>query len=450
MSRTLADVAAVVRRETGMVIKEAQFPALEAALRRVAPELGPAGFLGAVEVGAPGGALLSRLVDEVTVQETYFFRELRELEAIDWWQLLDSARDTGAATVRAWVAACATGEEAYSLAILASEALGRDGTPVTILATDVSAAALARAATGEGYSERSVKNLPAELRERYLEREGGRYRVRSKLKSLVRFRQHNLVTDSSPPLGEVPFDVVACRNVLIYFDRPTVQAVRRALERSLRPQGHLILGAADRLTGTADTLAGAGAGPAERRRPHRPKRQLRRPLGLPPKAAGDRSPAAGRALSSGGAAALQDVGAVNSQAQGRDDERVNEALVAADDGNLEQALEIVDALLADDELMADAYFIRGLVELERGDPGAAAGSLRRCLYIDPSFGLAAFQLGRAHEARGDERAARRTYEQALRTLDPEDGRHQAILDQVDLGDVAAACAVRLGAAGGAR
>jgi chemotaxis protein methyltransferase CheR len=446
MSRTLADVAAVVHRETGMVIKEAQFPALEAALRRVAPELAPAGFLAAVEAGATGAPLLARLVDEVTVQETYFFRELRELQAIDWWQLLDSARETGAATVRVWVAACATGEEAYSLAILASEALGRETPPVTILATDVSAAALARATAGEGYSERSVRNLTPELRERYLLREDDRYRVRSTLKSLVRFRQHNLVTDSSPPLGEVPFDVVACRNVLIYFDRPTVQAVRRALERSLRPQGRLILGAADRLTGTADGLAGAGpgagTGPVERRRPRNPKRQLRRPLGLPARRADDRLAAHGPATSA--------AGAVAANGQGRNDERINAALAAADDGDLEQALEIVDALLADDELMADAYFIRGLVELERGDPGAAAGSLRRCLYIDPSFGLAAFQLGRAHETRGDERAARRAYEQALRTLDPADGRHQAILDQVDLGDVAAACAVRLRAAGGAR
>ncbi|HEX5194844.1 MAG TPA: CheR family methyltransferase [Solirubrobacteraceae bacterium] len=449
MSRALADVAAVVRRQTGMVIKEAQFPALEAALRRVAPELGPVGFLGAVEGGGPGGGLLSRLIDEVTVQETYFFRELRELQAIDWRQLLDKARETGAATVRVWVAACATGEEAYSLAILASESLGGDGTPVTILATDVSVAALARAAAGDGYADRSVRNLSPELRDRYLEQEDGRYRVRSKLKSLVRFRHHNLVTDSSPPLGEVPFDVVACRNVLIYFDRPTVQAVRRALERSLRPQGHLILGAADRLTGTADALASVGAGPRELGRPRRPKRQLRRPLGLPPTAAEDRSPAGERRAPATGAG-LRDGTAVNGQAQRRDDARIDEALAAADDGDLERALELVNALLADDELMADAYFIRGLVELERGDPGAAAGSLRRCLYIDPSFGLAAFELGRAQEARGDERAARRAYEQALRALDPDDGRHQAILDQVDLGDVAAACAVRLGGAGGAR
>jgi len=424
----IAEVAAIVKRETGMAIKESQYPALEASLRRVDPELGAEGFLAELGGSAPRVSLLARLVDEVTVQETYFFRELRELEAIDWWLLLQAARESGAGSVRVWVAACATGEEAYSLAILASEALGRESTPVTILATDVSSGALARAAAGDGYSERSVRNLSPELRQRYLSRDGGRYAVRGQLKSLVRFRHHNLVSDPSPPLGEVPFDVVACRNVLIYFDQPTVQGVMRSLERAVRPDGHLILGAADRLTGTPDGLGPAGA-PAPERRRHVRKRRLRRPLGLPPKPDEEAAPPVPPTAEAG--------------PRRRSEDRIDEALAAADGGDLGQALAIVEALLAKDALMADAHFVRGLVELERGDARGAVTSLRRCLYVDPSFGLAAFELGRAQEALGDERAARRAYEQALRTLDPGDDRHQAILDQVDLGDVAAACAARL-------
>jgi predicted TPR repeat methyltransferase len=70
-------------------------------------------------------------------------------------------------------------------------------------------------------------------------------------------------------------------------------------------------------------------------------------------------------------------------------------------------------------------------------------SLRRALYVDPSFALAAFKLARAHELRGDRDAAARAYEQALHTLDPEDKRHDAILDQVDVADVAVACGVGL-------
>jgi tetratricopeptide (TPR) repeat protein len=127
----------------------------------------------------------------------------------------------------------------------------------------------------------------------------------------------------------------------------------------------------------------------------------------------------------------------------RVEDQIEDALLAADIGDLDRAIKIVDFLLAEDPLLADAYFVRGLVELDSGDAQSAATSLRRSLYLDPSFGLAAFELGRAHDVSGNATAARRAYEQALRTLDPADERHRSILDQIDLGDVAAACSARL-------
>jgi tetratricopeptide (TPR) repeat protein len=121
---------------------------------------------------------------------------------------------------------------------------------------------------------------------------------------------------------------------------------------------------------------------------------------------------------------------------------LEDALRAADKGDLEVAVETTARILQRDPLDADAYFIRGLSELGLGDVEAAARSLRRALYVDPTFGLAAFNLGRAHEARGDRAAASRAYDRALNTLTPGDKRHAAILDQVDIGDIAAACAIR--------
>jgi tetratricopeptide (TPR) repeat protein len=100
-------------------------------------------------------------------------------------------------------------------------------------------------------------------------------------------------------------------------------------------------------------------------------------------------------------------------------------------------------MLADDPLDADAHFIDGLVTLEAGDLARAAGAFRRALYADATFGLAAFALGRAYDALGDATAARRAYAQALRLLDPEDDRHEVMLQQVDVGDIAAACRARL-------
>jgi tetratricopeptide (TPR) repeat protein len=104
----------------------------------------------------------------------------------------------------------------------------------------------------------------------------------------------------------------------------------------------------------------------------------------------------------------------------------------------------VASVLADDPLDADAHFVHGLVTLEAGEPAMAVAALRRALYADPAFSVAALFLGRAHDALGDPRAARRAYERVLRTLDPADDRHELILQQVDIGDVAAACRARLG------
>ena len=102
-------------------------------------------------------------------------------------------------------------------------------------------------------------------------------------------------------------------------------------------------------------------------------------------------------------------------------------------------------LLADDPLNASAHFLHGLAELEAGDAEAAVAALRRALYAEPQFGLAAFQLGRAYEALGNQVAARRAYEQALRTCDPDGDLHEPLLGQVDLGDVVHAARTRLDA-----
>ena len=450
MSDALVQVAELVRQETGIVIKEAQLPALAAALARAAPDVDAKRFLAEIAGRLGAGSWVARLVDEVTVKETYFLREARELQAVDWRALLKRARAGGADTVRVWISACATGEEAYTFAMLASEALG-PRPPVSILASDISTAALELAHAGR-YSERSLRNLTPALRTRYFEPEGSQLSVRQSLRSLVRFRHHNLVNDPAPPPGEVAFDVIACRNVLIYFDRPTVERVIGSLESALGPEGVLVLGVADRLSGTAGRLARTSlVSPApERRAPRAPRRVLRRPLGL--EGSGPSGPAgASAAASEPGKAARVDGGdRPDPVPRRRLEDRIEDALEAADKGDLDAAIAISGQLLAREPLNADAYFVRGLAELGLGEAAAAIRSFRRALYLDPSFGLAAFELGRAHDAQGDQKAARRVYEQALRTLDPDDDRHRVILDQVDRADVVAACRARLETGGEGR
>jgi chemotaxis protein methyltransferase CheR len=422
----LRQVADVVRRETGISIRDVQMPLLEAALKRVAPAMDAAAFLEAGSDGIAPPALLDRLIDEVTVNETFFFRERQELEAIDWRLLHDAARAAGSERVRIWVAACASGEEAYTLGVLASEAFAPAEPPVSIVATDISLATLERAREGR-YGRRQLRNLDDEMRGRYFVADGDGVLASDALRRLVAFERHNLARDPRPPAGHGQFELITCRNVLIYFDGEAVERVIGSLEGALAPQGMLVLGAADRLCGSARRLAALdeSRGPQRRRPSARSvaKRVLRRPLGH------DRDRAHVRAVQE-----------PEAPAAGAD---LTSALTAANEGNLEATVEATASVLHDDPLNADAYFLRGLAELGLANADAAVTSLRRALYIDPSFALAAFELGHAHQERGDRTAAARAYEQALRTLDADDSRHDAILGQVDIGDVASACALRL-------
>ena len=414
MSGALPELAGLVREETGIAFDVSQLPTLSLAISRVAPELDADRFLARLEDPADQSQLLGLLIDEITVQETYFFREPAEFANVDWHDLLRCAREGGAEEIRVWVPACATGEEAYTLGMLATEALGHGEAPISIIGTDISAGAIA-GAMDASYSERSMRYVPPDLVERHFVRDGRFHRVRGPLRSLVHFRRHNLIADAMPPPGETPFELIACRNVLIYLDAETIEPTAASLEAALRPGGKLILGAADRLTRTAARLNRETEGPIARTDAEPPAPALlRRPLGVEPVEARE----------------------------------LADALRAADSGDLDRAIELTARVLERDPLDADALFVRGLAELGRGEPDAAIISLRRALYVDSSFSLAAFQLGRAHDAAGNGAAAAQAYERALWTIDADDERHTLILDQVDLGDVASACRVRLASAEG--
>jgi chemotaxis protein methyltransferase CheR len=413
MSERLEQLADLVRERSGIVLHGPhRINSLSAALAKLDPPVDAAGALRAARNSTTGEAFVASLLEAVAVHETFFFRQREDLDAIDWHTLLANARADGSERVRVWIAGCSTGEEAWTLAILASEALGASP-PLTLLATDLSAAALSRAERS-AYGGRSVRHVEAPLRERYFSRDGAQLRVEEQLRRLVVFRRHNLVTDATPA---GPFDLVLCRNVLIYFDPPTVERVVGRLEGALAPGGMLLLGAADRLCRLPS--ARISRAPARQR------------VAAPP------------------AAATTATATRRWRAPRRADEPVAvegamaAALAAADAGRLEDAIAATERVLAADPLDADAHFVRGTAHLGSGDAATAAGSLRRALYVDPGFALAAFQLGRAYDALGDVSGARRAYEQALRTLAPGHDRQQRLVADIDLADVAAACGARL-------
>ncbi len=395
MTSALDEVAFLIQRESGIRFAAAQHPFLQAALGRIGPDRDPAAFLRRASDPVNRTRLVARLIDEVTVKETSFLRDRPQLERIDWRLMLRGARAGGAERLRVWTAPCATGEEAYSLALLACEAFAPAEPPVTIFATDISGDALARARAGV-YRSRAAREVEPALQRRYLHRSGEQLVVGERLRSLVTFAGHNLTRDPFPPHGEAPFHLILCRNVLIYFDSETVARVVSSLERALTPHGTLVLGAADVLSRSTSRLAATAA---REPTPEPPPGALRRPLGRPPEPPAEPRP-------------------------------------------WDEVIAHTSRLLAEDPLNAEAHFHRGLAQLERGDPSEAVGSLRRALSIDSGFGLAAFTLGSAHEALGERSAARRAYERALNNLRP-DERHQQLLGQIDLSHIAAAARDRL-------
>jgi chemotaxis protein methyltransferase CheR len=190
---------------------------------------------------------LVELVDAICTNVTEFYRDPNHIEFLkDWFREMEQAGQT---RFRIWSAACSSGEEPYSIAIAANEAL-QDPTGVRILATDISSKVLRRAHEGI-YQEKRFEKMPPEVRERYFTTEFSqgdvRYRVREELRRLVTLGRINL---SNPPFPlEGRLDIVFCRNVMIYFDNDVRGRLLSELFRLIRPGGHLMVGRAESLSG---------------------------------------------------------------------------------------------------------------------------------------------------------------------------------------------------------
>ncbi|HID20870.1 MAG TPA: protein-glutamate O-methyltransferase CheR, partial [Planctomycetaceae bacterium] len=178
------------------------------------------------------------------VNETYFFREYPQLEAFANEALprvAESKRRRGDYDLNLWCAACSTGEEAYTLAIIIHACL--DDIPrwnVRILATDIDRQALAAAREG-AYGDRSVKNVPDVYYRKYFRRQNGRHCVCESIKRMVTLRQMNLL-DKDTMRRQRGYDFIFCRNVLIYFDDRSRKRVLASFYDALVPGGFVFLG----------------------------------------------------------------------------------------------------------------------------------------------------------------------------------------------------------------
>jgi chemotaxis protein methyltransferase CheR len=201
----------------------------------------------------PHAMLTAEVVDAMTTNETFFFRDKTPFEhfrdTVMPALIVARAREK---RIRIWCTAASTGQEPYSLAMtMKSLGVALAGFKVSILATDISAEVLAKAASGI-YSQFEVqRGLPIQMLVKYFTQGGEQWQLAPEIRAMVQFRPLNLLNDFTP-LGT--FDVVFCRNVLIYFDQPTKADALTRIAKQMPSDGYLLLGAAETVVGLTDAF----------------------------------------------------------------------------------------------------------------------------------------------------------------------------------------------------
>jgi chemotaxis protein methyltransferase CheR len=233
-----------VRKHAGIQLSDAKRELVYGRLRKRLRALGLDSFDRYLQVlSAPGSQEFTDFVNALTTNHTSFFREAHHFEYLE--QLLVQQLASGQKRIRIWSSACSTGQEPYSIAITLAKVLGRRrDVDAKILATDIDTNVLARAATGCYRADALNEEELGYMRPHMTQQADGGWCMRDELRSLITFRQLNLL-EPWPVHG--PFDVIFCRNVVIYFDNATkLQLVDRFADL-LAPHGRLFMGHAESL-----------------------------------------------------------------------------------------------------------------------------------------------------------------------------------------------------------
>ncbi|MCE9582139.1 MAG: methyltransferase domain-containing protein [Planctomycetes bacterium] len=440
--RELEVFGAFVARTLGLHFDETRTTQLEEALIRRAAETG---FR---EAGAYVAALPTRDVREearaiagsLTVGETYFFRNSDQFRALTE-VALPARRSAGSSPVRILSAGCATGEEPYTLAMLARES--GEG-PVRLHALDVNPAAIEKARRGV-YSPWSLRETSREMKDKYFRPAGKDFRLVDEILGDVQFEEANLAVDDPRFWRPGSWDVVFCRNVIMYFSPETQKAVVSRIAASLAPGGFLFLGHAETLRGLSQDF--------HLRQSHETFYYQRKERGAaedPPQfRREDESPArlSGAAVESASGVgvhreihtasrererilelvghekfgeALEALAGLPGAAEDDPDTGLMKAALLVNAGNAREAERVCALVLRADDLSSGAHYVMAQCREAAGDAEGAAEHDRAAVYLDPAFAMPRLHLGLLLRKSGDLPGAREQFERALALLPSED------------------------------
>lgn len=467
----LQALQAWIARHLGLHFGEDKEELLREALRQGLLESrqeGLPGYLMALE--ARPSAALERLVQALTVTETYFFRHGDHFQALADVALPARQRARAAAGERRLSllsAGCASGEEPYSLAVLLRQQAGLEGWDCRVLGLDFNPEAL-RKAQAALYGPWSLRDTPEAARDAQFQREGREFRVIPAVRELVRFERCNLAEPQPQFLRPGEHDIIFCRNMLMYFTPAAAAALVARLAASLAPGGFLFLGSAETLRGLSQDFhlchthntfyyqrldapprpweperPGTADGPAPaptwspdlswmdaiQRASERIAGLAARSAETAPDAPSTLVPAAAAARPAGLEQAMDllrrerfddALAALPSGDRSDADAKLLRAVLLLNLGRLEEARGACSALLKADELNAGAHYLTALSREQAGDLEGAEEEDRMAVYLDPGFAMPWLHLGLLAR-RGQRPAdAARHLEQALSLLGRED------------------------------
>jgi len=440
----LLQARALIARRLGLDFPERRQADLERGLARAlrtSSILEPETYLAWMATKPDEDPEWRRLAGHLTVGETYFFRDRSCFDALEQQvlpALIATRRSEGILRLRLWSAACATGEEPYSVAILLDRLLpDRSDWGLTILGTDINPEALETAQRGL-YREWSLRETPRWLQDRYFHRRVGEtFEVDLRIQRMVTVAPLNLAEDGYPEVvtNTSAMDLILCRNVLMYFTREAQRAVVTRLKKALVTGGWLAVSPAELCADLFHPLVPV----------HFPGAILYRKEQRP--AISDQPAAVSgqlSAFSSQLAVASYQPSAVSDQwsetipwsaapeevpndvATSQPEERdvafsVTETLLEqtralADQGKLDEARHLCETALGRDRLSSEAHILLAAICQERGDIPAAQAALGRAIYLVPDSASAHFLLGSLRLRQGKRREGRRSMETVVRLL----------------------------------
>jgi chemotaxis protein methyltransferase CheR len=246
-------ICQILRERSGLVLTNDKAYLLESRLLPVARKWKLATFDDLVRTirTRMDESVIRDVVEAMTTNESFFFRDTKPFEQFKALVLPAMLKNRASSrTIRIWSAACSSGQEPYSLAMILSEMAAQlNGWKIEIVGTDLSSEILNRAKEGM-YSQFEVqRGLPITMLVKYFSQIGDRWQINAKIRGMVQYREFNLLQDPGA-LGR--FDVVFCRNVLIYFDQPTKTRVLNSIAKGMPEDGFLFLGGAETVLGITD------------------------------------------------------------------------------------------------------------------------------------------------------------------------------------------------------